>query len=69
MRMTLEEFQEMDEIWKQWEETFGDRPPFGIIGCEIGPAQFPLLRKCLKQKSKKPWDRYAESKLKKGLIY
>ncbi len=69
MSMTFEEFQEMIEIGKQWEETFGETLPFGTIGCEIGPAQFPLLRKCLEQNSKKPWTRYVKSKLKKGRIY
>ena len=38
-------------------------------GFVIYPAQVPLLRQCIEEKSREPWERYIEDLLEDGRVY
>ena len=42
----------------RWESVFGESLPMGF---EITPAQVPMLRRCLRERSHEPLEEYIES--------
>ena len=59
----LEEFMELSD---EWEKVFGQHLPLGPM---MNSDMFPMLRKCLRLKSQKPYDDYIKAELAKGRIY
>lgn len=54
------------ELSNEWKKVFGEPLHEDPM---IGSDQFPMLRRCLRLKSQKPWDDYIEAELAKGRIY
>lgn len=54
------------ELSDKWEEVFDERLPLGPM---MSSDMFPMLRKCLRLKSQKPYNDYIKSELAKGRIY
>ena len=59
-KTAMPEFTEddLDQIEPEWERTFGDGMPRGF---EVGPAQVPILRRCIEQRSMQPLNDYVRS--------
>ncbi len=54
------------ELSDEWEEIFGEPLHEDPM---ISSDQFPMLRECLRLKSKKPWSDYIKEALASGRIY
>ncbi|MDE0331101.1 MAG: hypothetical protein OXL41_04470 [Nitrospinae bacterium] len=61
-----DEFLEFMELHDEWEEVFGEELPQGPI---MNSGMFPMLRKCLKLKSQKPYDDYIKALVATGRKY
>ena len=51
-------YADIEALRDQWDELFGEPVP---MGWQIGPAQVPILRECIKKKSQKPLEDYIDS--------
>ncbi len=49
---------DLDRIEPEWERIFGEQMPRGF---EVGPAQVPILRYCIEQRSMQPLNDYIRS--------
>ena len=49
---------DLDRIRLEWERIFGEGMPWGF---EVGPAQVPILRRCIEQRSMQPLNDYVRS--------
>ena len=49
---------DLDRIELEWERIFGERMPWRF---QIGPAQLPVLRRCIEQRSMQPLKDYLRS--------
>ena len=65
--LTEEEAREEIRILKEWAKVFGGIPQG--LGIMVGPAQFGILRECLKLKSTAPLDAFIEEEVASGKIY
>ena len=50
--------EDVDALRCEWERTFGEPMSWGF---EINEPQIPMLRRCIRQRSKKPLERYIAS--------
>ena len=55
----------LEALRRDWERTFGESMPFGF---EIGPEQFPMMRECIRRRSKAPLEAYIAS-IPAGVVY
>lgn len=49
---------DLDPIKSEWERIFGEQMPWRL---EIGPAQVPILRRCIEQRFVQPLNDYVRS--------
>ena len=61
-----DDFLEFMELSDEWEKVFGEQLHEDPM---ISSDQFPMLRECLRLKSKEPWNDYIKAELAKGRIY
>lgn len=54
------------ELSDEWEEVFDERLPLGPM---MSSDMFPMLRRCLRLKSQKPYDDYIKALVESGNIY
>ena len=66
MAIDEDEWDEIEALDEQWRRTFGESVPMGF---EVTPDAAPMLRKCLRLKSRKPLQAYVALKLADGRIY
>ncbi|MYA96532.1 MAG: hypothetical protein F4X91_09015 [Nitrospinae bacterium] len=64
--ITGDDFLIFMELSEEWEKVFGEELKEDPM---ISSDQFPMLRECLRLKSKEPWKAYIKSELDKGRIY
>ena len=64
--ITPEEFPTFMELSEEWEKVFGEPLHEDPM---ISSDQFPMLRECLRLKSKQPWKDYIASELATGKIF
>ena len=50
-------FDDLEALRPQWEETFGMTMPMGF---EVTPDQVPIMRECIRTKSRDPLKRYVD---------
>ena len=60
------DWKDLDALREPWRKTFGEGMGYGF---EIGPAQVPIMKKCLRLKSQKPLNDYLKELLKDGRLY
>ncbi len=65
--LTKEQALEELRITEEWEKVFGGIPQG--LDIMVGPAQFGILRECLKLKSTAPLDAFIEKEVASGKIY
>lgn len=64
--ITPDDFPTFMELSDEWKKVFGESLPEGPM---MNSDMFPMLRKCLRLKSQKPYDDYIKAELAKGRIY
>ena len=58
-------FAEIEALRDDWERTFGEPMPWGF---EITEPQVPMMRRCIRERSRKPLERYIAS-LPPGVVF
>ena len=56
---------DLEALREPWAEVFGEPMGFGF---EIGPEQFPMMRECIRTRSKAPLEAYIAS-IPAGVVY
>ena len=51
-------WEDLEALREPWEATFGGTMPFGF---EIGPEQVPMMRECIRTRSREPLKAYIAS--------
>lgn len=66
--MTTETYtwEDLFDLREPWEETFGEALTYGF---GIYPAQVPLLRQCIAERSQEPLNRYMAELIRDGRVH
>ena len=56
--MTTHTWADLEALSPEWEAVFGESIPMGF---EIQPEQVPMMRQCIREKSREPLRNYIES--------